>query len=407
MDFIHIYIFEDDISQAKLFQNIASKVFLDSIITTISTYEDTMDILTDLRFPAIFFIDVFMEGMNGLNIIKSIQNKYSNQLFYSIIISGTNDKEIILQSLRSGADEFISKPVSTDQFLLRLLNIKRYIELQLLNKTQQSQIQQFNEKLSALRLQMIETIRIFQNIRIPETEKLSQRIKKAATWIFQKISDDSANSNDIENAADLINVGRVLLTEHQLSKPIMINGLVSGEDMAKVPENVKTLLLKVPEFDNVINILYHLYENFDGSGIPDKIKGWEIPLESRILRVIVDYENLLIKNQGKETKTIDTLFAESRRLYDYRIIAMLDQYLAFQNINNKSANQREVPVLITELQPDTILSRNIYTNSGLKLISMGTKLTEESIEMLLNMTKSDAIIGSIFIYDRANQSNYR
>jgi response regulator RpfG family c-di-GMP phosphodiesterase len=328
-------------------------------------------------------------------------------LFYSIIISGTNDKEIILQSLRSGADEFLSKPVSTDQFLLRLLNIKRYIELQLLNKTQQSQIQQFNEKLSALRLQMIETIRIFQNIRIPETEKLSQRIKKAATWIFQKISDDSANSNDIENAADLINVGRVLLTEHQLSKPIMINGLVSGEDMAKVPENVKTLLLKVPEFDNVINILYHLYENFDGSGIPDKIKGWEIPLESRILRVIVDYENLLIKNQGKETKTIDTLFAESRRLYDYRIIAMLDQYLAFQNINNKSANQREVPVLITELQPDTILSRNIYTNSGLKLISMGTKLTEESIEMLLNMTKSDAIIGSIFIYDRANQSNYR
>ena len=406
MDFIHIYIFEDDISQASLFQNVASKVFLDAIIHNISTYEDTMDILDDLRFPSIFFIDVFLEGMNGLNIIKAIQNKYPNEMFYTMIISGTHDKDLMLQSLRSGADEFISKPISTDQFLLRLLNIKRFIELQLLNKTQTNELQQLNEKLLAIRLRMIEIIRMFQNIRIPESEKLIQRIKKAAVWIYQKLSEENPNIEAIEYAAELINSGRILLSEHQLIKPVMINGLVAGEDMTKVPENVKTILSKVPEFDGVINILYHLYENFDGSGIPDKIKGWEIPLESRILRILVDYENLLIKNQGKESKTIDALFTESRRLYDYRIIAMLDQYLAFQNINNKSANQREVPMLISELKPDTILSRNVYTNSGLKLISMGTKLTEESIGMLLNMTKDDAIIGSIFVYDRATQSNY-
>jgi len=407
LDFIHIYIFEDDLPQLTLFHNITVKIFPNSIIYDISTSEETEEILDKLRFPAIFIIDIFLEGINGINVLKTIQNKYSNELFYSLVVSGLNDKDIILQSLKAGADEFIPKPISSDNFLLRLLHIKKYLELQLTNRAQINEIQKLNEKYSDLRLQAIELIKLFQKIRIPESEKLIQRIKKAAVWIYQKLAEENFETTDLEFAAELIYAGNLFLNEHNIVKPVLINGLVAGDEMAKVPEYTKLILSKIPDFDGVINILSHIYENFDGSGIPDKLKGWEIPLESRILRVLLDYENLLAKNQGRESKTIDALFEESRRLYDYRIIALLDQFFAYQNMNNKSANQRELPVLISELKPDYILSRNIYTQSGLKLINMGTKLTDELIEMLLNMTKDDAIIGSIYVYDRAIQSNYR
>lgn len=407
MDFIHIYIFEDDLSQSALFYNLAEKVFSESIIYNIVTYEDTLDIIDKIKFPAVFLIDIFLEGMNGLNILKTIQSKYPNEIFYTIIISGSSNKDILFQAMKTGADEFISKPISPENFLLRLLNIKRYLELQMINNAQKTEIEKLNENFYSLRSQMVELIKLFQKIRVPESEKLIQRLKKAAVWIFQNMSDINSPTINIELASDLIFAGKLFLSEILISKPVLVNGIVTNDEMAKIPENTRILLSKVPNFEDVTNILYHLYENFDGSGIPDKLKGWEIPLESRILRVLLDYENLLIKNQGRESKTIDALFVEARRLYDFRIIAMLDQYFAYQNINNKSANQREIPILTSELKPDQILSRNLYTNAGLKLISAGTKLTTESIEMLINMTKDDAIIGSIFIYDRATQSNYR
>ncbi|MEN6510433.1 MAG: HD domain-containing phosphohydrolase [Chloroherpetonaceae bacterium] len=406
MEFINIYIFEDDISQSTLYQKIVSKVYPNSEIKLISSYEDTLDILGKLRFPSILIIDIYLEGMNGLNLLKTILNKYPNELFYSIVITGSEDKDISLQSLRAGADEFFQKPISTDYLLLRLLNIKKFLELQINNQSKEKEIDELNQKYSNLRDQLIDLIKSFQNIRIPDAPKLIQRIKKAAIWIYRKISEEEVDTTNLEIAADLIFAGKLFLSEHQITKPVLVNGLVVGEEMAKVPDYSKTLLSKIPDFDEVINIVYHLYENFDGTGIPDKIKGWKIPLESRILRAALDYEYQFEKNQGRESKTMETLFNESRRLYDFRVIAMLDQYLASQNINGKSSNQREVPVLISELRPGMILSRNIYTNSGLKLISMGTKLDPAAIDMLLNITQSDAIIGSIYIYDRATQSNY-
>jgi response regulator RpfG family c-di-GMP phosphodiesterase len=406
LEFINIYIFEDDILQSKLYQKIASKVYPNSEIKLISSYEDTLDILGKLRFPSILIIDIYLEGMNGLNLLKTILNKYPNELFYSIVITGSEDKDISLQSLRAGADEFFQKPISTDYLLLRLLNIKKFLELQINNQSKEKEIVELNQKYSNLRDQLIDLIKSFQNIRIPDAPKLTQRIKKAAVWIYRKISEEEVDTTNLEISADLIFAGKLFLSEHQITKPVLVNGLVVGEEMAKVPDYSKTLLSKVPDFDEVINIVYHLYENFDGTGIPDKIKGWKIPLESRILRAALDYEYQFEKNQGRESKTMEALFNESRRLYDFRVIAMLDQYLASQNINSKSSNQREVPVLISELRPGMILSRNIYTNSGLKLISMGTKLDPAAIDMLLNITQSDAIIGSIYIYDRATQSNY-
>ncbi|HRT68541.1 MAG TPA: hypothetical protein P5216_07355, partial [Bacteroidota bacterium] len=62
MEFIHIYIFEDDLPQLTLFHNITVKIFPNSIIYDISTSEETEEILDKLRFPAIFIIDIFLEG---------------------------------------------------------------------------------------------------------------------------------------------------------------------------------------------------------------------------------------------------------------------------------------------------------------------------------------------------------
>jgi hypothetical protein len=95
------------------------------------------------------------------------------------------------------------------------------------------------------------------------------------------------------------------------------------------------------------------------------------------------------------------LFNEARRLYDFRIIAYYDQYLASLNLKGKSGQTREIPVLISELSPTMILSRNIFTQSGLKLVASGTRLSDEIIYKILNVNKEDGIIGNIYVYEPA------
>ncbi|MFW6232417.1 MAG: hypothetical protein ACOC4D_00090, partial [Bacteroidota bacterium] len=58
---------------------------------------------------------------------------------------------------------------------------------------------------------------------------------------------------------------------------------------------------------------------------------------------------------------------------------------------------REYPVLKKELEVGMTISRNIITHSGLKIISSGTILNEERIEKIRSITKSDPVIGKIYV----------
>jgi len=90
-----------------------------------------------------------------------------------------------------------------------LLQIKKFLDLQITNQAQVMRIQKLNEKYSALRLQAIDLIKLFQKIRIPESENLIQRIKKASIWIYQKLAEENFETTDLEYASELIYAGNL------------------------------------------------------------------------------------------------------------------------------------------------------------------------------------------------------
>jgi len=396
---IHIYILEDDPTQATFLLNVTSKFFPNAKLKVAGKLSDVIDLLKVAKFPAIFLIDVTLEDASGLNILKKINQLFHDKLKFCIVMTTELDKSLGIEALKLGADDFFQKPILAETLISRLISAKRYITQQIEAEKQKEQIQFLEEEQSKNRERMLSLIYEFQVSKISVARKHTENIQKAANWIIKKLLENESQKEIINLAARYTYVGKLFLSDNMINQPVLTNGFVTNENMNRVPEYTKELLSQIPDMDDVIHVLMHMWENFDGSGIPDKQKAWEIPLESRILRVCMDYEYFLDKNQGKQNKTIDALFNEAHRLYDFRIIAYYDQYLASLNLRGKSGSIREVPMLVSELQPGYMLSRNIITQSGLKLIAGGTKLNEDNIHKILTVNKEEGIIGSIYVYD--------
>jgi signal transduction histidine kinase len=71
--------------------------------------EEALDILAREEV-AVVLTDVMMPVMSGLDLLASIKQKVPDQVV--VIMTGFGDKEIILKALKSGADDFIQKPIN-------------------------------------------------------------------------------------------------------------------------------------------------------------------------------------------------------------------------------------------------------------------------------------------------------
>jgi response regulator RpfG family c-di-GMP phosphodiesterase len=235
-------------------------------------------------------------------------------------------------------------------------------------------------------------------MRYPNYDQMTERIKSAALWIAGHYNHEKDLISKLEKAVPLVFVGKLFLRDSQITGKVTIDGMPKNEDMLKIPEYTSSMLGNLRNYDEIIDIIVHIYENFDGSGFPDKLMSRMIPIASRILRVVIDFEEYVNEKKYDKTKIIEIMGYEARRLYDHKIIALMDQYLAENS--SKGGVTLEIKVQKNNLYEGLVLSRNIITESGLKLLSAGTILNQESIEKILTITKSDNIIGNIYIRNK-------
>lgn len=77
-------------------------------------------------------LDLMLPGMNGEKILAKIREQGT---IPAIIISAKNEKETKIHSLRSGADDFISKPFDVDEVSARIDSVlRRYKESNIAHK---------------------------------------------------------------------------------------------------------------------------------------------------------------------------------------------------------------------------------------------------------------------------------
>lgn len=119
--------------------------------------------------------------------------------------------------------------------------------------------------------------------RDPYTSGHSHRVKRFSRIIAQEIGLSNREVEKVSRAALLHDVGKI----HEIFAPILMKpGRLTPEERAIMelhPIKSAELVAKISELQDIVPAVRHHHENWDGSGYPDRLKGKEIPLESRVI----------------------------------------------------------------------------------------------------------------------------
>jgi len=150
-----------------------------------------------------------------------------------------------------------------------------------------------------------------------------RRTQKTAFLLGQRLNLDEAELGKLAILAVLHDIGKVAIPKDILLKPA---DLSSDEwKIMKTHTNIGYRIAKAsPELEEIADCILHHHERWDGTGYPDKLKGEEIPLLSRIISV-VDSHDVMVHNRPyhkaiSENEAFNELLRCSGTQFDPKIV---------------------------------------------------------------------------------------
>src|SRR5215207_7573699 len=125
--------------------------------------------------PDVILLDVMMPGMTGFEVCQRIRNDPQVAEIPIIILTALDDRDSLLNSLKAGADDFISKPFDRYELRARLIGITRLNRYHKLVQ-EREKLQEAHSKLLEAYGATIEGWSHAMDLRDRETEGHSRRV---------------------------------------------------------------------------------------------------------------------------------------------------------------------------------------------------------------------------------------
>jgi response regulator RpfG family c-di-GMP phosphodiesterase len=395
METLNFLVIDDDKPTIANIRAILTKAFPNAGLLIAFNGKEAWELLQKQQVD-IVIADYDIPEINGLELCKKVRASQKLKNIYYILTTGYVDNEIKIKSLETCVDDFVNKPIEYEEFIARLRAGVRILRLQ---KKVIEENKILNEIAKALEKQIQDTKQLairFLTTRMPSVGELLKRVATGATWIAKLTGNfNEEELQDIEFASYLVYVGKLSLPDALIEKPVLTDGSPTNELMCQVPVKSKELLDGIGTLENVAKIIFHIWENFDGSGIPHKLQSWQIPAQSRIIRVVLDFEELRFYSKMTADDALEKLKQNSRRFYDPKVVLFLEQFLLEYRELAGSINEK--PLQLQELKEGLVVARDIYTYSGLKLVPAGMVLNPKIIQSLISHNTTDPILGYVWV----------
>ncbi|HUU30031.1 MAG TPA: HD domain-containing phosphohydrolase [archaeon] len=256
----------------------------------------------------IALLDVIMPGPTGLDVLPELL-KYGNDLAV-IMLSGYAEVNSAVESIKSGAYDFLQKPVDVDILLIR---VEKALEQRRIRKERrlylvdiEKKVKERTTELEAARTATIFGLACLAEYRDEETGFHLERMAHYAVALAGKLREiglyrdilDDEYLNLLFESAPLHDIGKVGVLDIILRKPgkltpeefeIMKTHTVIG---ARAIEDIQVKVKGQTFLSLGIEVARSHHEHFDGSGYPDGLKGNKIPLSARILSLADFYDAL-------------------------------------------------------------------------------------------------------------------
>lgn len=165
--------------------------------------------------------------------------------------------------------------------------------------------------------------------RDPALRHTCERLAKTSLGFSKFLKLSSRESNQIYLACLLRDIGTINISSDILLKQ---KPLSEGEDamLRMHPQISAQILSQVSFLQNVIPIISHHHESFDGSGYPDGLAGTDIPFGARVLNLLERYDRAANGNNtlsGGKDAAVQELTAAAGTALDPSLVKAFIQHL--------------------------------------------------------------------------------
>ena len=264
---------------------------------------------------SLIFIDLALKDLDARYIVREIKRRDESTAI--IILSYPDDANLVQEALNLGATDYLYKPLKTEEIYFKARNVlefrkfilnntralqgieERNISLQKQNLLLARRIEESTKNLTKLyedlRETYMRTIKALAHAidaRDHYTYSHSDNVTRYSEMIARSMNIDLSYVEDIKDACQLHDLGKIGVHDNVLTKP----GALTQEEFNEIKlhsEKGAQILEPLNFLENVINIVKHHHERWDGKGYPDGLKDEFIPLGARIMAVADSYDAMV------------------------------------------------------------------------------------------------------------------
>jgi cyclic di-GMP phosphodiesterase len=271
--------------------------------------------------PPLTITDLKMPNMDGSQLLQAILGVDPDAAV--IVLTGAADVKTAIDSLKTGAYDFIMKPLNVDalviaadralerrQLLIERREYQAYLELRIEEATRD--LGAAYRQLQDTYRSTLEALGSALDTRDIGTEAHSRRVHgySLATAREYGLPDDQLV--DLAHGVLLHDIGKIGIPDAILLKP----GPLTPDEWATMrrhPEIGKRLIEGIPFLRGAIPIVYHHHERWDGSGYPTGLRGEAIPVGARIFAVVDAFDAMTYDRPYSRAITFEAARAEIQR----------------------------------------------------------------------------------------------
>ena len=116
---------------------------------TVNDGAQAWDMFRTLR-PDVVISDWVMPGLSGLELCRNVRSHRTGEYTYFIMVTSQRGHEEILQGMSAGADDYLVKPLDSDDLRARLVGAARITSLHRTLSRQQAELEVLNRELAAI-----------------------------------------------------------------------------------------------------------------------------------------------------------------------------------------------------------------------------------------------------------------
>lgn len=256
----------------------------------------------------LMLLDFLMMPIHGDQVVEEIR-KFNKEL-YILLLTGHKDLAPPLETIkRLDIQGYCEKSDKSDQLLLLVESgIKAVAQMNIIKKIN-NELKDTYEKLESAYMETIEILRFTVEAKDAYTRGHSDRVSEYSELIGKALNLSEAELKTLKIGGLFHDIGKIGIPDSILLKTTKLNDDEYSE-IKNHPSIGAHILSNATIFNDIIPIVKHHHERYDGKGYPSKLAGEDIPYLARIAAVADSFDAMNSRRSYRDSLPLEVIREE-------------------------------------------------------------------------------------------------